>query len=89
MANRVPRNEHSVEIKRILRVAVAKRQAKAVAVDCEVVPSALTHWTSDLDDSCLPVDVLPVFMASTGDIAILHYLAAQAGMRLVPIEEVA
>lgn len=82
MGDPTPRNVHSVDIKRILRVAVSKRAQKVVAADCGVVPSALTHWTSDASETCIPVDVLPVFMASTGDISILRYLADQVGMEL-------
>jgi len=82
MANVVPRNAHSFDVKKILRVAIARSQPKVVAADCGVVVSALSHWTSDADDSCLPIDLLPVFMASTGDIRILEYLADQVGMEL-------
>lgn len=79
-----PRNAHSLDVKKILRMAVVKSgKASCVATDCAVGEGTITHWTSDKYDACLPTDYLPIFMASTGDVSILRYLADQAGYDLV------
>lgn len=82
-----PRNRHTGDVKRLLRLAIARHgSAKDIAIDCGVVPSALSHWLSDNSETCLPVDLLPIFMASTGDTSILEYIAEQAGFDLARSE---
>lgn len=81
-----PRNPGSVDIKRLMRVALSKRPnaKKDAAIDMGVDPSALSHWISDESETALPVDLLNLFCASTGDYSVLRYLADEAGFDLVP-----
>lgn len=81
-----PRNPASVDIKRLMRVALSKRPnaKKDAAIDMGVVPAALSHWISDESETALPVDLLGLFCASTGDYSVLKYVCEEAGFNLVP-----
>ncbi len=86
-----PRNRHSVACKRLLRLSLEKSgvSQKSAAIDLGVDPGTFSRYLSADHPHQMPVDMLPAFIASTGDIRILEYLAEQAGYTLVPSVEVA
>ena len=76
---------HAFEIKRLMAVSLSRPNArKDAAIDCGVVPSALSHWLSLEKQHALPVDLLVAFCSSCGSVAVLQYLADQLGYDLVP-----
>lgn len=79
-----PRNRHSIACKRLLRVALEKSgiQQKVAAIDCGIDDSTFSRYLSTHHEHQMPVDMIPAFIASTGDPSVLEYLAEQYGYRL-------
>lgn len=83
-------NEHTVEIKRLSRIAlVAPNAKKNAAIDLDEHESTLSHWLGATPHA-IPADVIPMLYASTGSpavIEIVRYLARQLGFELVEVQE--
>lgn len=73
------RNPHSVACKRLLRLSIAHSglQQKVVAIDCGVDQGTFSRYLSDEHEHQLPLDLIPLFVASTGDDRILRYLQSR------------
>lgn len=81
-----PRNPGSVDIKRIMRVAVLGKinAKKDAALDMGIPPSVLSHYMSPDSDTVIPADLVALFCASVGDLSIAEYIADQLDCDLVP-----
>lgn len=79
-----PRNRHSLACKRYLRVALERSgmQQKEAAIDLGIDGGTFSRYLSQEHEHQMSIDMLPVFVASTGDAGILAYLAEQCGYRL-------
>lgn len=83
------RNTHSLACKRLLRLSIAQSglQQKAVAIDCRVDQGTFSRYLSQEHEHQLPVDLIPAFVASTGDDRIVRHLAEMCGLVVIPANE--